>query len=116
MRESMFDLNLKRIGFVSEAANVYWLYDKDDVLIYVGSTISLRARLRHHRQNTHWFRKANRLKTDFFETREKAIVVEKEAIREEAPIHNYQGQASVLDCPTYASFGRLKERVQERLW
>jgi excinuclease UvrABC nuclease subunit len=115
MRESMFDLNLRRIGFVDEAANVYWLYDKDDVLLYVGSTTSLRTRLHHHYNKASWYQRANRLETRVCENRAEALDIEREAIRRLAPMFNRQGQFNRLDRPTHDSRGRLKENRQWRL-
>jgi excinuclease UvrABC nuclease subunit len=111
----LFDLRLKRIGFVGEVAYVYWLYNSDDVLLYVGSTTSLRTRLRHHYRNQVWFRWVTRLDTKLYETRAEAYEIEKEAIRRDAPRFNIQGQPR-CKAHRFDSLRRRKDRGQSRLW
>ena len=113
MNGSLFESKLKRIGYMGECAYVYRFYNANDVLLYVGSTSSLRKRIHEHYRDNPWFRWVARGEWEHCETRAKASEIEMEAIREERPKYNKLGQ---LDGPTYDSLGRLKERLQARLW
>jgi len=67
---------------------LYRHFDKDGVLLYVGISLSSVARLRQHEDHSHWFEKITRVEIENFETREKAIEAEVNAIICEKPIHN----------------------------
>jgi excinuclease UvrABC nuclease subunit len=114
MSGSLFDSKLKRMGFVGEAANVYWLYDKDDTLLYVGSTVSLRIRVRSH-SKIHWWPSVKRLEIKVCETVEEAREVEKEAIWLDRPRENIVGQQKPKP-HRFDILRRRKDRGQSRLW
>ncbi|QGJ87583.1 G-I-Y-Y-I-G endonuclease [Gordonia phage Faith5x5] len=70
---------------------VYRIYDEDGVLLYVGSTNSVRTRLNDHFiQKAPWFRFAHRVEMEQYATRYEAREAERAAILTEGPIGNTQ--------------------------
>ena len=67
--------------------DVYWLYDAEGELLYVGCTSNLETRLLAHRRHP-WFRSVARVEAkafaDYFEARE----AESDVIWDENPKHN----------------------------
>ncbi|WP_181307710.1 GIY-YIG nuclease family protein [Nonomuraea fuscirosea] len=72
---------------MSQAA-VYRLFNTDDEMIYVGSTVNLPARLRAHAKQKRWWPEVHRREISWHETPEEAQAVESEIIRATRPIHN----------------------------
>lgn len=67
---------------------VYRFYDEEDVLLYVGVTSDLPARVSGHRLYSQWFSDAARSEVDKFDTRDLAELNEAEQIRELRPLAN----------------------------
>lgn len=67
---------------------VYWFYDKDGRLLYVGVTNSFQERIMQHKQKSPWFASVYRQKTRLFPNRAVALAAEKRAIVNDKPMHN----------------------------
>jgi len=67
---------------------LYRHFDKDDVLLYVGISLSTIQRLSQHKRTAHWFDKVTRVSVEKYATREEALFKERETIRLEKPLYN----------------------------
>lgn len=67
---------------------VYRVYNKDDGLIYVGSTKNFEKRLQAHKQSSWWFGLADRFDLDWYPNMVQAHEAETRAIETEAPAFN----------------------------
>jgi hypothetical protein len=67
---------------------LYRHFDKDDLLLYVGISLSTIQRLSQHKRTSHWFDKVTRVSVEKYATREEALFREKETIRLEKPLYN----------------------------
>lgn len=73
---------------MAEETAVYRIYDVDDVLLYVGMSVSPETRFADHRTCKSWMEQAHRYEIAWYATRAEADREEKRAIREERPRHN----------------------------
>lgn len=74
-----------------ERTALYRLYNKDDVLLYVGISLDPARRWKKHKANrsrSHWTGLVTRETVEWFETWAKAEAAEEQAIKTERPIHN----------------------------
>jgi predicted GIY-YIG superfamily endonuclease len=69
---------------------VYWLFDKDGALLYIGCSYSMEARLKDHRYTKPWGRQIAHVRTSGPYTYAKARELEALAIKTEDPPHNGQ--------------------------
>lgn len=69
---------------------LYRFYDAADVLLYIGITVHLPARLSRHRDEKEWWRSVARMTVEQFPDRDAVLAAEKAAIRIERPLHNVQ--------------------------
>lgn len=76
---------------------VYECYDKDGILLYVGYTRDIRARMDNHKSNSKWFIEIDHVKTEILQTRREAIELERKLIIEENPLHNIQKLQPISD-------------------
>jgi hypothetical protein len=67
---------------------LYRFYDRTDVLLYLGISINLPARLRQHRGDKDWWPNIDRIQVEYHPTRQAALDAEKAAIKAEKPVHN----------------------------
>ncbi len=67
---------------------LYRYYDADNVLLYIGVSLSAVHRLQQHRNTQHWSHRITRVDISYFPSREDALKAEREAIRAENPLHN----------------------------
>jgi hypothetical protein len=67
---------------------LYRHFDEQNQLLYVGVSISTMTRLRQHRDCSSWFDKIKRVDVQRFESREDALIAEREAIKAEKPLFN----------------------------
>lgn len=67
---------------------LYRHFDGNQVLLYVGISLSAVARLGQHMGSAHWALKIARVEVEWFPTRELALAAEKHAIQTEMPLHN----------------------------
>lgn len=72
---------------MSDGRSVYRLYDADDRLLYVGSTVHVPRRLREHHSKPWWHLVARHEAVDY-PTAADAVAAEESAIDHEGPIHN----------------------------
>lgn len=84
---------------------LYRLYDVHEQLLYVGITVDLPKRLEKHKRDKSWFEDVAELRTESFESREKAAAAELVAIRTEGPRYN-------VACPV----GRVPRSRNLRKW
>ena len=75
---------------MNQTHDLYRHFDKDGVLLYVGISISAVYRLGGHRNASSWYSDIARVEIERHESRESALVAEKEAIQKELPKHNIQ--------------------------
>lgn len=86
--------NRAQPGGLTDGANqsgrvaVYWHYDSDDTLLYVGITSDPRARERQHARQSQWARYVATIDVRWCVDRNAALAVELRAIQSEAPIFN----------------------------
>ncbi len=69
-------------------AQLYRHFDNDGKLLYVGISLNAVKRLAQHKIHAHWFESISQIKIESFETREAAVLAERNAISNENPIHN----------------------------
>jgi predicted GIY-YIG superfamily endonuclease len=67
---------------------VYRLYDVQDRLLYVGITVDLEQRWSEHSEDKFWWHLVVRKQAAWHQTRGPAVAEEREAIRDEGPLHN----------------------------
>lgn len=68
---------------------VYRAFDEDGRLLYIGCTKNLKERAAGHRADLRWFQDATRFHVAGPYPRERALDIEKTAIKAERPLHNY---------------------------
>lgn len=73
---------------MAEETAVYRIFDADDVLLYVGMSVSPETRFTDHRTCKPWMQQAFRYEIVWFATRSEAEAEERRAIRCERPLHN----------------------------
>jgi len=66
---------------------LYRMY-RDQELLYIGITFNFINRFNAHRKDKEWWLEVNRIETEHFETRERALNAEQAAIRAEKPRYN----------------------------
>jgi hypothetical protein len=69
-------------------ADLYRHFDKDGRLLYVGCSLSALARFERHRASSHWSLAITTMTIERFDSMEKAQEAERQAIINEAPLHN----------------------------
>lgn len=74
--------------------HVYWLYDRENVLLYVGVTDHLLQRLTQHGLSKPWAGDVSRIESIEYATRSHAQAVERNAIRFEGPLYNATFQSA----------------------
>lgn len=74
-------------------AYVYRAFNAEGVLLYVGSSINVAARIRAHYLDTPWWFAAKRFTFDAYDTVEEARAAEKHAIATEFPRWNIDGRS-----------------------
>ena len=67
---------------------LYRHFDKNGILLYIGISMNLFARLKAHQKQSHWFNLIDRIEIKHFETREEVLMAEKLAIQKERPLYN----------------------------
>lgn len=72
----------------AERTAVYHIYDSGDVLIYVGVADRLGRRWDQHARKQPWWDSMHHQAVTWYETRDEALQVERDAIRDEAPVYN----------------------------
>ena len=68
--------------------HLYRYYDKNNILLYVGISISAIYRLSQHKKHSIWFDDIATVKIETLASRDEAIDAEKKAISSENPLHN----------------------------
>lgn len=74
-------------------ATVYRCYDAQGVLLYVGCSENVEARLRSHWSKAHWAYRAVDITTQEYPSLEAARAAEKHAIRTEDPLCNVMSRS-----------------------
>lgn len=74
----------------AKPAVLYRCVKADGTLLYVGSSVDLRARVQYHTLNALWWSSVDRVETQEFDTLRAARVAEKRAIHDELPRWNIQ--------------------------
>jgi len=67
---------------------LYRHFDKNDVLLYIGISLSTIQRLEQHKRKAHWFDQITRVSVEKFKTRKEALLAETLAIKTELPKYN----------------------------
>ena len=75
--------------------NLYRHFDENGALLYVGISLSAVQRLKQH-EKSGWFEEIASVTIESFDTRELALLAEKEAIEQEFPMYN-KVHNSVID-------------------
>lgn len=71
-----------------EPHDVYWLYDAEDRVLYIGCTHLLESRLRQHMRIQEWWPRVSRVEVEGFVTMAPARAREGAAIYDERPVFN----------------------------
>jgi predicted GIY-YIG superfamily endonuclease len=71
---------------------LYRHYDSQDVLLYVGITLSVIDRIKAHRNGSHWFDQVTRITVERHPSRTAALKAECDAVYKERPVYNKQLQ------------------------
>jgi predicted GIY-YIG superfamily endonuclease len=74
---------------MTQPTALYRHFDAADRLLYVGISLNAVSRLAQHRDKP-WFHEIVKMTAEHFATREEAEDAERQAIRDEEPIHNRQ--------------------------
>jgi hypothetical protein len=94
---------------------LYRHYGPKDELLYVGVSISTLVRLGQHRDCSEWFNKIKRVEIQQFESREKALAAEREAIEKERPHFNVHHKKLPKDESREAPREESKRNLLRRL-
>ena len=78
---------------------LYRYFDDNDVLLYIGISLSSVARASQHRANSHWYSQATCMRIERFPTRRDLEIAEQKAIFFERPIHNIMRTYATLPRP-----------------
>jgi len=73
---------------VINQTSLYRHFSEEGDLLYIGISLSALTRLGQHADAAHWYDSISDVKIEHFDTREKAIIAEREAIKTEKPEHN----------------------------
>lgn len=68
--------------------NVYRCFDVDGVLLYVGISVNVIARIGEHRKSKLWWPAVETMTIEHHSTRKRAAIAERDAIQAEHPLHN----------------------------
>ena len=87
---------------------LYRHYDKDDVLLYIGISLSAVARLKQHQSSSRWFYDTAIMTIEWFDSVEQAREEELCAIKNESPIYNVVHNTNTLiHCPFCNGFASI---------
>lgn len=67
---------------------LYRFYDRSDVLLYVGITVDIPARVKKHRAEKPWWTEVSNISIENFGSRHEVLAAERTAIRTERPLYN----------------------------
>lgn len=81
-------------AWLADRSVVYYVYDVDGGLIYVGATMNLPQRMIHHRTKSHWASLIHRLRVRVFLSERAAYEVEWAEIQRLRPRFNIQGRGT----------------------
>lgn len=100
---------------MAEETAVYRIFDGDDVLLYVGMSVSPETRFADHRTCKSWMQQASRYEISWFSSRETAEAEEQRAIAQERPLHNTvhvprAARPVVLSVPGTYTMAEMAER------
>ena len=70
--------------------DVYWLYDAEGRVLYIGCTRQLTRRLTEHSKHQEWWPRIARIEVEGYADKPAAIKAERHAIYTERPIFNKQ--------------------------
>ena len=68
--------------------DLYRHFDSNGTLLYIGISLSTLNRLGQHKDNSHWFNSISNITIEKFNTREEALLAEKDSIINEKPYYN----------------------------
>lgn len=74
---------------------VYRMYNRQNKLIYVGCTTDLKRRIRQHKRESLWIRKAHRYTFEEYSSKEEGRAAEARIIMDERPWYNTQWKQEV---------------------
>lgn len=77
-----------------ETHTTYYMWNEDDVLLYVGVAVRLRDRMKQHYKEKSWIQEVAHITTNDHSTRGAALKEEATAIRELEPTYNVAGSSS----------------------
>lgn len=80
---------IRRVG---PPTDVYFMYDADGELLYVGISLCVPVRLEQHRRDKSWWQEVVRIEIEHHTHRRAALFSEKMAIRMRSPKYNVNGQ------------------------
>lgn len=100
---------------MAEETAVYRIFDANNVLLYVGMSVSPETRFADHRTCKAWMRQAYRYEIAWFGIREAAEAEERRAIAQERPLHNVahkprSARPVVLSTPGTYTMAEMAER------
>ncbi len=87
IREAIMENSIS-IQSPTQKIALYRHFDADNQLLYIGISLSAIDRFDDHIKTSEWAFESVRMESQWFESREEALVAEKEAIKNEHPKHN----------------------------
>jgi hypothetical protein len=98
---------------------LYRFFDGSDVLLYVGITLDLPVRLKHHSVHKPWWTEVSRIDVEHFESQIEVVEAERAAIIAESPkynlVHNAHRRPRDLVAIELRKSGRTWPQIQKEL-
>ena len=76
---------------------VYWVYGAQNKLLYIGSSLSILARLNSHRYKSDWYPEIRKILVKWHDSKAEAILAEYNDIRKYKPVYNINGTNKKLN-------------------
>jgi len=70
------------------STQLYRHYNSTGELLYIGISLSVLNRLGQHKDNSHWFNSITNISIESYNTREEALIAERDSIINERPYYN----------------------------
>lgn len=93
---------------------LYRHFNQEGALLYVGVSLSVVHRLAQHKDHSHWYRSITRIDIKEFSTRREALIAERDAIKQEKPLHNIY-HLRQLKSEKKISHARMARQTQQAL-
>lgn len=93
-----------------KAQQLYRHFDSNNVLLYVGVSVSAVHRLTQHKRTAHWFNDLSRVDIEQFSSRKAVLAAEKKAVVNEKPKYNKQLKTARVTASKISAW-KLTDRI-----